>query len=272
MELRRRRFGRAVRLEVRARHVAATCSTLLLRELDLERDDVSFHRAPLDLNGLFLVHATDRPDLKDDAVAAGLAGAAGGGQGRRARHLLGDPRGRRARAPPLRVLRHLGRGVRPPGRRRPACPHDQDDALPHVGRQPHRAQPHPGRRAGRAGGGPRRAEGPLRRGGQHQLGEGAGARRRPRGLRPGRVEDPLEDAAGDPQRGRRHPPLRPHRHRATTTRRRRGSTRTSACCRAMPSSAPTSRSCSTTSPATAARTATARSWWRRTTCATASRT
>ena len=39
---------------------------VLLRELDLEPDDVSFHRAPLDLKGLFLVHATDRPDLKDD--------------------------------------------------------------------------------------------------------------------------------------------------------------------------------------------------------------
>ena len=65
MELRRRRFGRAVRLEAQA-GMSEDMVELLLRELDLERDDVSFHRAPLDLKGLFLVHAIDRPDLKDD--------------------------------------------------------------------------------------------------------------------------------------------------------------------------------------------------------------
>ena len=65
MELRRRRFGRAVRLEVQE-GMSEEMVELLLRELDLERDDVSFHRAPLDLKGLFLVHAIDRPDLKDD--------------------------------------------------------------------------------------------------------------------------------------------------------------------------------------------------------------
>jgi polyphosphate kinase len=65
MELRRRRFGRAVRLEAQE-GMSEEMVELLLRELDLERDDVSFHRAPLDLKGLFLVHAIDRPDLKDD--------------------------------------------------------------------------------------------------------------------------------------------------------------------------------------------------------------
>ena len=65
MELRRRRFGRAVRLEAQE-GMSEDMVELLLRELDLERDDVSFHRAPLDLKGLFLVHAIDRPDLKDD--------------------------------------------------------------------------------------------------------------------------------------------------------------------------------------------------------------
>ena len=39
----------------------------------------------------------------------------------------------------------------------------------------------------------RRAQGPLRRAGQHRLGEGARRGGRPRGLRPGRPEDPLED-------------------------------------------------------------------------------
>ena len=36
---------------------------------------------------------------------------------------------------------------------------------------------------------------------------------RPRGLRPGRPEDPLQDGPGRAPGGRRHPPLLPHRHR-----------------------------------------------------------
>jgi len=65
MELRRRRFGRAVRLEVQA-GMSAEVLGLLLRELDLTEDDVFRHRAPLDLKGLFGVHALERPDLKDE--------------------------------------------------------------------------------------------------------------------------------------------------------------------------------------------------------------
>jgi polyphosphate kinase len=65
MELRRRRFGRAVRLEVEAGMSPETLA-FLLQELDLEEDDVSVLRSPLDLTGLFLVHGLDRPDLKDD--------------------------------------------------------------------------------------------------------------------------------------------------------------------------------------------------------------
>jgi polyphosphate kinase len=65
MELRRRRFGRAVRLEVQV-GIDRDILEFLLRELDLDRDDVSMLRAPPDLTGLFLVHAIDRPDLKDE--------------------------------------------------------------------------------------------------------------------------------------------------------------------------------------------------------------
>jgi len=64
MELRRRRFGRAVRLEIAA-GMTDGLRSLLVRELDLEPDDVYEHRAPLDLSGLWAVHALDRPDLKD---------------------------------------------------------------------------------------------------------------------------------------------------------------------------------------------------------------
>jgi polyphosphate kinase len=39
---------------------------LLRSELDLEEDDVSYHRAPLDLKGLWALHGLERPDLKDE--------------------------------------------------------------------------------------------------------------------------------------------------------------------------------------------------------------
>ncbi len=147
MELRRRRFGRAVRLEVAGGHVSRGSSACWCSELDLADDDVSHHRGPLDLTGLFLVHALDRARPEVRPVAAGHQRPAGRRHRQRALDLLGAARPRRARPPPLRELRHLRRGVHPPGGRRPARPRHQDDAVPHVGRQPHRAQPHPGRRA-----------------------------------------------------------------------------------------------------------------------------
>ena len=65
MELRRRRFGRAVRLEIEA-GASEKVLALLVDELDLTEDDISFHRAPLDLTGLWALHRLDRPELKDE--------------------------------------------------------------------------------------------------------------------------------------------------------------------------------------------------------------
>ena len=64
VELRRRRFGRAVRLEIDAA-MSGEVRELLQRELDVADDDVYVHTAPLDLGGLWSVHGLDRPDLKD---------------------------------------------------------------------------------------------------------------------------------------------------------------------------------------------------------------
>jgi polyphosphate kinase len=64
VELRRRRFGRAVRLEIDAA-MSDEVRELLQRELDVGDDDVYLHTAPLDLGGLWSVHGLDRPDLKD---------------------------------------------------------------------------------------------------------------------------------------------------------------------------------------------------------------
>jgi len=62
MELRRRRFGRAVRLEVAA-GMSQELRDLLVRELDLSPEDVYPTEAPLDLGGLWAVVELDRPDL-----------------------------------------------------------------------------------------------------------------------------------------------------------------------------------------------------------------
>jgi polyphosphate kinase len=63
LELRRRRFGRAVRLEVEP-SMSAEFVDLLLRELELSRDDCYAPHAPLDLGQLFELVDMDRPDLK----------------------------------------------------------------------------------------------------------------------------------------------------------------------------------------------------------------
>jgi polyphosphate kinase len=64
VELRRRRFNRAVRLEV-ADSMSDEMLDLLVRELDLHPNDVYRLRGPINLDFLWQLHAVDRPDLKD---------------------------------------------------------------------------------------------------------------------------------------------------------------------------------------------------------------
>ncbi|MEO5723287.1 MAG: polyphosphate kinase 1, partial [Ilumatobacteraceae bacterium] len=64
MELRRRRFGGAVRLEAE-QSISTEMLELLVRELELDDDDVSLHRDLLDLTCLWQLHALDLPELKD---------------------------------------------------------------------------------------------------------------------------------------------------------------------------------------------------------------
>ncbi|MGA3215110.1 MAG: polyphosphate kinase 1 [Acidimicrobiales bacterium] len=63
-ELRRRRFGRAVRLEV-DQDTPQEVRELLLDELELGVNDVYESRAPLGLGQLWALHAIDRPDLHE---------------------------------------------------------------------------------------------------------------------------------------------------------------------------------------------------------------
>jgi polyphosphate kinase len=64
IELRRRQFGRAVRLEMSA-DTSDEVRDLLQRELDVSEEDTYRLIGPLDLGGLWAVHALDRPELKD---------------------------------------------------------------------------------------------------------------------------------------------------------------------------------------------------------------
>ena len=76
MELRRRRFGRAVRLEIEA-GASDEVLELLVSELDVTEDDISFHRAPLDLTGPVGAAPAGPARAQGRAVDAGDAGPAG---------------------------------------------------------------------------------------------------------------------------------------------------------------------------------------------------
>ncbi len=119
-----------------------------------------------------------RRDLDADDAAA-----PGDGRQRADGPVRGAARARRPAPPPVRLVRHVGRGVRRPGGRRPRRARDQADALPDLRRQPDRRVADPGGGGRQTGGGDRRAEGPFRRAGEHRLGPGAGRGGRPRRLR-----------------------------------------------------------------------------------------
>ena len=74
MELRRRRFGKALRLEVEA-DMGQDLVDLLATELEVGPDGVFRVAAPLDLSGLWGVYALDRPDLHGETVDADDAAA-----------------------------------------------------------------------------------------------------------------------------------------------------------------------------------------------------
>ena len=80
MELRQRRFGRAVRLEI-ASGAEASVRDLLAAQLQVASDNVYSIEAPIGLDGLWAVFALDRPELHEESwtpvTAPPLASAAG---------------------------------------------------------------------------------------------------------------------------------------------------------------------------------------------------
>ena len=65
VELRRRRFGKAVRLEI-AHDMSADMIGILLDALDLEGPDLTAHRGLIDLRAMFVLHGLPLPALKDE--------------------------------------------------------------------------------------------------------------------------------------------------------------------------------------------------------------
>ena len=65
VELRRRRFGRAVRLEAQT-GMPEEIVQLLLDELDLTPSDVTYHRSLIDLSALFQFSSLELPHLRDE--------------------------------------------------------------------------------------------------------------------------------------------------------------------------------------------------------------
>ena len=211
-ELRRRRFGEIVRVEIGS-SMNAGLRDQLVEGLGVKAHEVFHVEGLLDLGDLWQI--VNLPGLQGAARPAVDAGDAAAPAGRRrpGGRVRRHARRRPARAPPLRLLRHLGRALRRAGRRRPRRAGDQADRVPDLGRLAARPRAHPRVRARQAGGVPGRAQGPLRRAREHPVGQGAGGGGRARHLRHPVAEDPRQ---GDPRRaprGRRRAPLRAHRDR-----------------------------------------------------------
>ena len=228
-ELLRRRFGPPVRLELsedvgdrRPRPAGARARRHRRRGLPLPE--------PLDLRGLATSPTSTGPSCTTRSSSPTHPHLTEGGDGQAEQHLRRHPPRRRAPAPPLRLVLHLGAGLPRAGRRRPARAGDQADAVPHQRRLPDRRRPHRRGRRRQAGAGPGRDQGPLRRAGQHHAGPASSSRpactwstassgsRRTRKLC-------LVVRAG----ARRAARATATSARATTTPRPRGSTRTWAC-------------------------------------------
>ena len=139
MELRRRRFGRAVRLEVAA-DISDDMRDMLVHELDLGADDSLRHRRPARPRDLWGVYELDRPDLHEEAWAPmtppRLANA-----GNEPADLFAVLRERDVLVHhPYDSFATSVEALHRPGGRRPRRARHQADAVPDLGRQPHRAR------------------------------------------------------------------------------------------------------------------------------------
>ncbi len=129
-EIRARRFGEVVRLEI-AGGMNPTLRQQLIEALRLEDREV-YEIARADRPCRPLGHRR-RPGALGAALRALVAGHPAEAAGRRGRgggHLLGDPQRRPAGPPSLRLVLELGRALRRAGRRRSGRAGDQADRVP----------------------------------------------------------------------------------------------------------------------------------------------
>ena len=186
-ELRRRRFGEAVRLEV-SHDMDPNMREYLIEQLAIDESQVVDVDGMLDLEDLWALYDVDGhrelreapwqpvPNPQPSEPEDGRAGPDGG-------HARAGHPG----APPVPLVHGQRGALRAAGRGRPGRARGEDDRVPDLGRLRAGAVADRGGRAGQAGGVPGGAEGALRRAAQHHLGAVAGGGGRPRGARPARV-------------------------------------------------------------------------------------
>ena len=107
---------------------------LLREELDVSETDVYVTEVAARAGRSVPAHGARPPRPEVRAVDGPDAAAAAAGGGGTHGHLLRAPRGRRARAPSLRRVRHLGGDVRGAGVARSRRAGDQADPVPDLGR------------------------------------------------------------------------------------------------------------------------------------------
>ena len=185
-ELRRRRFGEVVRLEINA-DMSDELREALTQGLRVEERQVYKVEGLLDFNDLWqIVKLPGFGELRDPPWTPVTQPRLQGDDDRGRRHVRGHPPGRRPRAPPVRLVVDLGRALRRAGGRGPRRPRDQETVYRTSDDTPLVPGADPRDRARQAGGVHGRAQGALRRAREHRLGARAGGGGRPRRLRPSR--------------------------------------------------------------------------------------
>ena len=215
--VRRRRFGSVDPRDRRRDHAGARARTSSSRTSSWSPATSTRSQSPLGLSSLWDAASADRPDLKYAPLVQsvppsldGVEGATSSPPSASATCCSTTRTTRSTRWSSSCAPRPTTRTCWPSSRRCTASAATRPSSSAHGGGRERQA----GRRA-------RRAQGPLRRGEQHRLGEGAGARGRARRLRPRRPQDALQGRSDRAPRRRRHPPLRAPGHRQLQQRHRR---------------------------------------------------
>ena len=166
-ELRKRRFGDVVRVEVSS---SASDQMVDRLTLGLGADLVQVYRieSPLDLSELIELATLDRPDLKDEPRVPVVPPRLVGAQTLPARFRRGAS-WRHPRPSALRLVSGELRDLRAGGRLGLGRHRHEDHRLPHERRQYFGRLTDPGSRGGQAGGVPRGAQGAFRRTAQHRV-------------------------------------------------------------------------------------------------------